>query len=164
MTASQFYALILKPAAEMLATVRPGLDGRKSRCLLLAIAGQESSWTARVQVPGGEARGFWQCEQGGMLSGVVFGANFPTLLTICQRYSVPQSITALFEAIAWHDPVAFAVARLGLWMDPNALPEMGDIDGAWDCYERNWRPGKPSRERWNSVYPQAVAVLQAGHG
>lgn len=159
MTAAQFYKLILAPAAMTMSSIQVTLDSPKARCMLLAIAGQESGWTDRVQVPGGEARGFWQCEQTGALAGVSFGAQFPTLVKVCGLYSIPTSLTSMFEALAWNDQLAYAVARLALWMDPQALPAIGDIDSAWETYLRVWRPGKPSRERWNSIYPQAVAVL-----
>lgn len=160
MTAAQFYALILDPAATMLSHVNPKLDTPAARLQLLATAGQETSWSERVQIPGGQARGFWQCEQGGALTGVVNGPVVATLAAVCDLYAAPTDIPTLFEAIAWHDPIAYTVARLALWMDPAPLPAIGNIDAAWDCYIKNWRPGAPSRDRWNVVYPQALAVIK----
>jgi hypothetical protein len=67
----------------------------------------------------------------------------------------------VFEAIAWHDPLAYVLARLTLRMDPHPLPVIGDIENAWQTYLRIWRPGSPSRDRWSVVYPQTVAVMRA---
>lgn len=159
MTPSAFYSEIMAPAARMLANLSPYLDSPQARCIMLAIAGQESAWDERRQVPGGEARGFWQCEADGMLSGVMFGPQRAVLTNVCKLYSVPTDPDSLFEALAWNDPLAYTVARLGLWMDRPPLPAIGGQDVAYQTYLRVWRPGKPSADRWKVVYLQAVAAV-----
>lgn len=160
MNAAQFDGLILGPSIRAISDfVSPSMISDKAELLLLAIAGQESAWTNRSQLPGGQAHGFWQCEQGGAVAGVMAGQCKVTLALICEDYEIPYDTATVFEAIVYHDPLAFVVARFALWMDPAPLPEIGDEDGAWEVYERVWRPGKPSRDRWSSVYPQAVAVI-----
>ncbi len=46
-------------------------------------------------------------------------------------------------ALDLHETGVFA--RLLLWTDAKPLPAIGDEQGAWDYYLRNWRPGKPTR-------------------
>lgn len=157
MTPQEFYDEIMFPA---LADLPPTLNAVEARLFMLAVAGQESSWRYRIQLPHGPARSFWQIEAGGMLRGVLNGAHRTTLERyILTRYSIPNVDSVLFEALAWHDPLAYAVARLGLFMDPHRLPMIADEDDAWDTYLRVWRPGSPSRARWATVYPQALAVV-----
>lgn len=162
MTAAHFYQLILQPAAITLSSVHPELDSPEARCLMLAFAGQESEWTSRIQVPNGQARGFWQCEIGGVVSGVMRNGGMCAILAkIGAIYSINvRDPAGVWEAIAWHDPLAYTVARLALWMDPYMLPPIGDIDSSYETYLRVWRPGKPSRDRWNLIYPQTVAIFQ----
>lgn len=161
-TAAQFYSLILQPAAVMLAGIQPALDSPQARCMLLGIAGQESGWAERIQIPGGQARGFWQCELDGAVDDVMLDdAMWTVLAAVGRRYSIDVDVAStVFEAIAWHDPLAYVLARLALRMDPPLLSAVGDINGSWQTYIRVWQPGKPSRDRWNTVYPQAVAVIQ----
>lgn len=158
MTPAAFYEHILKPAASNLGAQFPTLAGFRAEYFLLAVAGQESAWIDRVQA-GGPARGFWQCEQGGMLRGVMSGQYASMLERLCDLYAVPNDEGTVFEALAWHDTLAYAVARLGLFMDPHALPALNDEAGAWGVYLRAWQPGKPSRNRWSIVYGQAMAAL-----
>lgn len=160
MTPDLFYARIYLPSVVALThDVTWRSDTTQSRCLLMAIAGQESAWTDRSQVPGGQAHGFWQCEQGGVVHGVMVGAFAAVLANVCDDYQIPNDEASVFAAIEYHDPLAYTVARLALRMDPGALPLVGDVEGAWNTYLRVWRPGKPSRDRWSVVYPQAVACL-----
>ena len=57
MMPAAFYSTIQKPAASFFRS--PYMtDTPESRLLLLAIAGQESQWTFRVQDNDGPARGF----------------------------------------------------------------------------------------------------------
>lgn len=158
MTPIDFYETILLPAAINVAAQFPTLAGFKADYFLLAVAGQESAWSDRVQ-SGGPARGFWQCEQGGILRGVMSGQYSSILERVCDLYAVPNDEGTVFEALAWHDTLAYAVARLGLFMDPHKLPALNDEAGAWDVYLRVWQPGKPSRNRWGIVYAEAMAAL-----
>lgn len=159
MTPAQFYERILAPAAQAIGSLSGYFDSPEARCFLLAVAGQESAWTSRIQVPGGQARGLWQCQQSGAVRGVRNGSAGVTLRSVCAQFCIPSDEATIFEAIAWNDTLAYAVARLALWMDPHPLPAIGDEDGAWTVYLRVWRPGKPSRARWATVYSQAVTVI-----
>lgn len=157
MTPAEFQTKILLPS---LSSIPSAIVSDKATLMLLAIAGQESGWTDRIQQPNGPARGFWQSEQGGMLKGVIGGPFAPVLDNFLALYSIPTDIDLMFQALAWHDPLACLVARLGLLMDPSPLPSIGDVDDAWSTYQNNWRPGAPSRTRWGVVYPQALAAMK----
>ena len=161
MNVTSFYVTVIEPAAVALSTVKASLDTPQARCMMLAIAGQESAWTDRVQVPGGAARGFWQFELPTVGDVIADGYLVGTLDDVCGAFSIPMDQWTIFEAIAYHDTLAYTVARLLLWADPPALPAVGDEDGAWATYLRVWRPGAPSRDRWGTVYPQALGVITA---
>jgi hypothetical protein len=151
MTPASFYARVLVPSAAAL----PLIDTRASRVLLMAIAGQESGWSARLQEPTPYARGFWQFEPSG-IAGVI---RDPLLAEFCAAYAITLSPAVLFEALAWNDLLAYAVARLTLWRDPAVLPAVGDVGGCWTYYLRCWRPGRPRLDDWAGVYRQTLVAL-----
>lgn len=52
------------------------------------------------------------------------------------------------------------LARLMLWDNPHPLPALDDLNGNWEYYLETWRPGKPSRARWdNFSWLQACAIV-----
>lgn len=66
----------------------------------------------------------------------------------------------MWLALETNDVLAAGFARLLLLCDGQALPKIGDVEGAWKCYaERTWRPGKPHRETWDGFYTQARTEL-----
>jgi len=126
----------------------------EARVMIMAIAGQESAWSHRRQV-GGPARSYWQFERHGGVA-ELFQKTPKQLRALCDYWDIPQLADDVFEAMAWHDPLACAMARLLLWQDKAALPELGAKDHAWDYYIRNWRPGMPHRSAWDGNYNQAM--------
>ncbi len=155
MTPQQFLSTIMLPAISLF----PQYDSPEARCLLLAIAGQESNWAERVQQPVGYARGFWQCEEGGAVADVLTSPDTREIKDLCTTLCIPTSIAKVWEAIAWNDCLAYAIARLNLWLDPHPLPAIGDSPASWQTYLRAWKPGRPSLVRWASVYPAAAACF-----
>ena len=159
--ADDFLANVIEPGAAWAGSVpgwKPPFDDR-AKVLLLAIAGQESAWTERVQSGNGPAHGFWQFERAGGVRGVL---RMAVAKAVCARAGIPANETNVWRTMATPsgDNLAVAFARLLLWSDPKPLPAIGDEQAAYDYYVRNWRPGKPSRERWSVVYPQAVAAVK----
>jgi hypothetical protein len=67
----------------------------------------------------------------------------------------------VYAALVEDDVLAAGFARLGLWADPQPLPAIGDVHGGWDCYLRNWRPGRPRPEHWGDNYDAACAAVGA---
>lgn len=150
---------------------REVLPGRfadpRATVLMLAIGLQESRFRERIQLvgspprPTGPARGFWQFERGGGVVGVMsHNASARFARAVCaiesQAFDAASIHTRLGTASG--DVMAAAFARLLLWTDPRALPAIGDEQGAWDYYLRLWRPGRPHRSTWTSLYQQAVSV------
>ena len=160
MIASDFCARILLPAAAFAESINPRLADARAHLLLLAIAGQESAWTDRRQI-NGPARGFWQTEPNGVLAVLQNPATQRWLILAARAQSVGIDRASIYLAIEHNDPLAYAVARLLLWADPEPLPAAGDEDAAWATYLRCWRPGKPDRERWTLRYAEALAVASA---
>lgn len=159
MTGADFNARILLPAAALIESIRSRFADPRAHLLLLAIAGQESGWTDRRQI-GGPARGFWQAEPNGVLAVLENPATQRWLILAARAQSVGIDRASIYVAIEHNDPLAYAVARLLLWADPESLPDVGDEDAAWAAYLRCWRPGKPSRERWSLRYAVAVDAAE----
>lgn len=122
---------------------------------MLAIGLQESRFTHRYQVlntPGvkGPARGFWQFESGGGVKGVMtHSASRSHLEKACKELGVPFERQAIWLALEDNDDLAVVCARLLLYTDAKALPMVQDIDGMWEYYLRNWRPGAWDRGTLN---------------
>lgn len=159
----------LSPDLLLTLFVTPTLKFLERRCgipvtaeaevMVMAIAGQESNWQYRLQ-QGGPARSFWQFESGGGVYGVVNHASTKDKIkTVCGALLIEPTQSAIYEAMAWNDLLAAAMARLLLFTDPNALPALGDEQGAWDLYLRVWRPGMPHPENWPRVYGMALDLV-----
>ncbi len=165
------YAGLIEPVLAHLA-VRHGVRaGPAAGAMLVAIGLQESNFALRDQRDAGPpvlgpATGFWQFERAGGVRGVM---THPASAAIARAVAAEEGI--LFEEDAiWHsfgkpvgDRLACAFARLLLLTDPrplpHALPEAEEE--AWDCYVRNWRPGKPHRHRWASAWGMACRAVLA---
>jgi len=127
--------------------------------MLLAIGLQESRFVHRVQV-NGPAHGFWQFESGGGVKGVLnHHATAAIMHDVCEARHVRFSQQDVYASIIDDDVLAACCARLLLYADPKPLPAVNDRDGAWDCYVRNWRPGKPHPETWESFHNSARAAM-----
>lgn len=164
MTPSEALDRAINPA---LALLPPAMTSDAARVMLLAIALQESRFTARRQLvgnpprPTGPAKSFWQAEQGG---GMVHGVRLhpATSQIAAQLYAqrgVPATDRAIWDAIERDDILAAALARLLLWTDPGRLPAVGDPQAGWACYDRVWRPGQPHPETWPELHARAVAAV-----
>ncbi|HET7300216.1 MAG TPA: hypothetical protein VFJ01_06135 [Oleiagrimonas sp.] len=129
-----------------------------ARIMLLAIGRQESAFTYRAQV-GGPARGLWQFEVAGVTGVMRHPRSASEARYWCELHDVPFAPSSIHHALRNNDMFACGIARLLLWTDPRALPARGDEDAAWSCYLRNWRPGKPSRMRWEHSYPAATETV-----
>lgn len=162
MTPDSFYSRIVEPTLQFMAT-SPGIAipaSDSARVLVMAIAGQESRWSARRQV-GGPARGYWQFERGGAVAGVLtHPATALKARVICGVEDIPSDYDTVYEAIAWHDRLACAMARLLLWTDPAALPAVGAVQEGWAYYQRLWRPGAPHPEVWAARYGTAMGLVR----
>jgi hypothetical protein len=164
-TPTEFVSSVLDPGIAWCQAV-PGwhipFDDR-ARVLMLAIAGQESNWTDRVQGGNGPAHSYWQQERMGGIHGVLHHPDTAVLAkAACVKANVPADevhVWGLF-ATAAGDDLATAFARLLLWTDHMALSAVGAEEAAYQYYLRNWRPGKPSRTRWSGVYPQSMAAIK----
>lgn len=132
----------------------------KADIMLIAIGLQESRFKHRRQIKG-PARGFWQFERGGGTLGVLsHPASRSYARTICSaRGDVVPASKAVYNQLEHDDVLAAAFARLLLWTDPFALPDVCDKEGAWQLYIRTWRPGKPHRHTWDEFHKQAVELV-----
>lgn len=160
MTPQIFLKLIVDPTLNWLPQIHAGVSCTdEARVLVLAIAGQESDWSKRLQ-DHGPARSYWQFEEYGGVAEVMSKAP-SQLKLLCEALDIPCARSTLFEAMAWNDTLACAMARYLIWQDPAKLPVLGDAGAAWAYYERNWRPGAPHPEKWPGVYTRALNLVKA---
>lgn len=145
------------------------MESPEARVMMLAIGLQESRFMYRFQKIAGKpylkgpARGFWQFERGGGVVGVMTHRATKALAeAIAKTRTVPFDSVLIHARLETDDVLAAAFARLLLWSDRAALPKLtASHDEAWDCYIRNWRPGKPHRETWDGFHEQALAQVVA---
>jgi hypothetical protein len=82
-----------------------------------------------------------------------------TINAVLATLEIPLGLDWVWEAVAWNDTLAYAVARLALLLDPEPLPAIGDEAASWATYVKNWRPGVPRLETWAERYTAAVALF-----
>lgn len=149
-----------------LAQLPMAMDTPKARVILLTIGQQESKFKDRAQIVlggwgKGPARGFWQFERGGGVRGVMnHHATAGHAHRLCLARNVPWDAGLIWSQLEYDDLLACGFARLLLYSDPKPLPELDDVEGAWDLYAlRTWRPGKPHRSTWNAYHAAARQAL-----
>lgn len=131
-------------------------DTETARVQMLAIGLQESRFQFRRQMGNGPAMGFWQFERGGGVKGVLtHSASKVKAAALCKSRAVAFDAMAVWLALENDDILAAGFARLLLLTDPRALPEVTDIKNSWDCYIRNWQPGKPHPKTWMDCHLKA---------
>lgn len=166
-------SLVLRDAiVPALALLPAVMDSTKARVILLAIAGQEADFRHRYQIlntPGakGPARGLWQFERGGGVTGTLnHKSSSSHARSFAQQRVGATDPDSVWQALEHDDILAAIYARLLLWTDAAALPEVGDVEGAWQLYLRCWRPGAWTRgsetqranlrAKWARYYAQAM--------
>ncbi|MGB3276095.1 MAG: hypothetical protein WBA82_07900 [Castellaniella sp.] len=166
MTPQVFVGEIMEPALDLLPAKMGSIE---ARIMLLAIALQESGLAHRWQVVDrsrpwikGPARGLLQFERGGGVKGVLtHAASRDYAADVCLARGVVAAPQQVYDALDRDDILAVALGRLLLWTDPRALPAVGDHLGAWNLYQRVWRPGRPHPNTWLGHYRAACAALGA---
>jgi len=151
--------------AEALQLLPAKMSSAQALVQLYAIGLQESRFEHRYQLPRkpggpkGPARGFWQFERGGAVTGVLEHAATRQLAEhVCTLRGVEATPNAVWLAIEHDDVLAACFARLNMWWSPHALPPIGDAQAAWEEYIFTWRPGDPHRRTWDAFYAEAVAA------
>lgn len=142
------------------------MDTVKSRVLLAAIGLQESRFDHADQLEKngtntvlGPALGYWQFEKGGGVKGVMTHPSSTNFAKDCAaQLAVEWDRTAIWTALKFSPALAGAFARLLLYTDPKPLPEASDVEGGWQYYLRNWRPGKPHRGTWDALHERARVI------
>ena len=163
MQPKHFHDLIVRPSLALLERLAGVAANDEAVQMVVTIAGQESNWDARKQY-GGPARSYWQFEQGGGVWGVLNHASTSGMIReICTAIDIDTvDEPTIYEAMAWSSFLGCAMARLLLLTDAAALPAIGDVDGSWDYYLRNWRPGAPHPETWPDKYKIAQDCARSG--
>ena len=159
---------VVQAVHEALRLLPPAMDSKEARVMLYAIGLQESRFTHRAQVIDGggkgPARGYWQFERGGGVTGVLrhpasrFWAN-----SVCNARNIPAQPLNVWLALETDDVLAAALARLLLFTDPARLPAVGEQSESWTYYLRNWRPGKPHPRTWPECYGAALKAVGASN-
>lgn len=152
---------VVQAVNEALRLLPPAMDSKEARVMLYAIGLQESRFTHRAQVIDGggkgPARGYWQFERGGGVTGVLRHPSSRFWMnSVCNARNVPAQPMNVWLALETDDVLAAAAARLLLFTDPAKLPAIGEQAEAWQYYLRNWRPGKPHPRTWPECYTTAL--------
>ena len=143
------------------------MDTDAARVMLLTIGLQESRLKYRFQKTNdpytkGPARGLPQFERAGVWAVMTHRATKEHAEAICKARGVLFDSSLIHARMEFDDILAMAFARLLLWADSKPLPDVdADHETAWQCYLRNWRPGKPHRETWDEFHTQARAQVMA---
>lgn len=157
--AKKILETVIAPMDEIL-HFPPSWDSPAARLALIAMGLQESGLTDRVQRNGGPAHGLWQFERGGGVAGVIrheTSKGWAEVVCLARNTECdPQSVWA---ALPYDDVLAAGFARLLLRTDPRPFPELSDEEGWWQYYLRNWRPGKPHRDRWTGNFKIAAGLV-----
>lgn len=149
----------INPALGMLPTA---MDTDDARVMLLAITLQEADAIHRVQFGNGPAHGLWMMEENGGVRGVMqHPASRDYALAICSARHLVFDRYAVWQALAHDDILAAAFARLLLWTDVRALPDVDRADDAYQTYMRLWRPGKKRPQDWPANHALARAQVLA---
>jgi hypothetical protein len=165
MTPTEFETTIMTPGIAFMKLHAPQVAWqRNAHVLALAIAGQESDWTARVQAGNGPAHSFWQFERAGGVRGVIsHPTSAPIMRTLCAAAGVASEEHAVWGLMAKPegDNLSLCMARLLLLTDPAAIPPPSDEEATWDYYRRNWRPGTPHKQAWRARIEAANRAVPA---
>lgn len=154
---------VIVPALKILndLTGKHLMNSHQAQVMLVAIALQESAAKYRRQVHG-PARGYWQFEKYGGTAGVMRHSStgaYSIALMEELNFS-PATVDEAWEALPYSEILAAGFARLLLWTDAKPLPAAypASEDAAWDYYIRNWRPGKPHKDRWAANWQEALKI------
>jgi hypothetical protein len=151
--------------APALALLGGRADTPEARVMLLASGMQESGMQYRRQLGDGPARSLWQFElgtrksRGGVTGVFMHSASSEPLRLLCRERGCEFDPRSIWQTIEQDDVLAAGLARLLLLTDAKPLPKVGDADGGWACYLRNWRPGKPRPSTWTKCYAAAIAEV-----
>lgn len=143
-----------------LALLPAKMQSGPARVQVLAIMKQESGLRTRTQDGGGPAHGLAQFERGGVKGVLQHHSSAALAAAVCEARGIEATEDAVYAELVQDDILAAAFARLLLWTDANALPDIGDVEGAWDYYQRNWRPGKPRHDKWADSYECALTAVE----
>lgn len=139
--------------------------------MLAAIALAESAGNALFQIGSDGlprpdlARSPWQFELAGVLAIARHEKARAVLgeLETGLDWAVRITPERVWERSAWDPVLACRLARALLWTVPDPLPPAtpdGEEEG-WRQYLAAWRPGRPSRDRWQRVWRSLLAETTA---
>ena len=148
---------IIEPALLLLP---PRMTSDKAIAMMLAIGMQESELKYRRQHLEGPARGLWQFERGGGVTGVLrHTLTRDHALSCCHALGNAGTVAAVYHQLEHDDVLAACFARLLLWTVPQGLPGRDEADEGWNQYLKAWRPGKPHKRTWAQNFKDAWEVV-----
>lgn len=163
---------VIEPALQVLPVT---MDSMRARCLLIAIAKQESNIAARRQIVAGGNPGpavsLWQFERAGVQGVLTHATTEDLAVMACKHYKVSADARSVWAAMESNDELACCIARLLIWTHPKPLPQpvLVSADEAFGYYESLWRPGAAKTpagraaciKRWASSWREGVQAVQS---
>jgi len=159
-----FYHYMLVPSLKVIEKLTGIADTDEARAMLMAIAGQESNWAYRMQVPVDYAHSYYMFEKGGGVAGVLsHPASSGHIQTVCKALDISCDTDTVYVAMSFNGILATTMARLLLYTDPASLPALGAVDQAYETYDRNWRPGSKRPGDWPENYNVGLDLITPDH-
>lgn len=155
---SEIDQFIISPALAYLNTYIP--LGPAAKGMLLTIGLTESNFTTRLQKPIPYAKGFWQFEKEGGCREFELLPKLQPFRDAAKGLFFPTRRLETWTALGnGADLLAVIMARALIWLEPNPLPKLTDREGMYRQYLSRWRPGKPSKTRWNASHKRVLEYL-----
>lgn len=146
----QLIQYVIRPALSALGTKYFALAAEQ---LLLATAAQESLCGEYLHQLKGPALGIYQMEP----------ATLYDLYQNYLAYNEPDIGAMDYQRVIYDLRYATQAARLQYYRHPEALPESGNVDGAWQYYRRYWNSplGAANYAQFNQRWASYVAPVFA---
>jgi len=165
MTPEEFYTRVLTPGLSKIARFAPEMPrNRGVEVLMTSIAGTESDWADRVQIPSGMAHGLFQMQLNTIEEIMVNPASRAIFELGMDDFGInTRTAEHLFEIIAHPagDVMAVFLARLDLWCNPNTIPFADEEALLFAYYRDTWRPLRADARRFSWAYGQALSIVPA---
>jgi len=163
MTPEEFYTKVLTPGLNKIGRFAPHIPrNRGVEVLMTSIAGTESNWTFRSQIPSGMARGLFQMQLNTIEDIMANPASKKLWELGMDDFGINTRTAEHLFGIIGHpegDTMAVFLARLDLWCNPHPIPFADEEALLFAYYKDTWRPAHADRHRFALRYAETLPVI-----